>query len=75
VNHKKANWKKCYLSPGQLTAVYPFKGHPYVGRVNRVKKNMFGRISYDVEGRMVMAEELFPAEGQPKLKIRPQTGQ
>ena len=69
MNHKKANYKKCYLNPGQLTAVYPFTGEPFVGKVNRVRRNMYGRISYEVDGRMVMAEELFPADGQPKLKI------
>ena len=69
MNHKKANYKKRYLNPGQLTAVYPFTGEPFVGKVNRVRRNMYGRISYEVDGRMVMAEELFPADGQPKLKI------
>ena len=75
MNHKKADWKKRYLNPGQLTAVYPFTGAPFVGMVNRVRKNMYGRISYEVEGRMVMAEELFPAQGQPKLRIRCAAGQ
>lgn len=69
MNHKKADWKKRYLNPGQLTAVYPVRGEPYVGTVTRVRKNKYGRISYEVEGRMVIAEELFPADGQPKLKI------
>ncbi len=75
MNHKKADWKKRYLNPGQLAAVYPVRGEPYVGMVNRVRKNMYGRISYEVEGRMVMAEELFPAQGQPKLRIRYVAGQ
>lgn len=74
MNHK-VDWKRRYLSPGQLTAVYPFKGEPYVGRVNRVRKNKYGRISYEVGHRMVYAEELFPAEGQPKLKLRYTLGQ
>lgn len=69
MNHKKADYKKRYLNLGQLTAVYPFTGEPFVGKVNRVRRNMYGRISYEVDGRMVMAEELFPADGQPKLKI------
>lgn len=74
MNHK-ADWKRRYLNPGQLTAVYPCNGEPFVGRVNRVRKNKYGRISYDVDGRMVMAEELFPAQGQPKLRIRCAIGQ
>lgn len=69
MNHK-ADWKRRYLNPGQLTAVYPFKGEPFIGMVKRVRKNRYGRIDYEVDGRMVMAEELFPADGQPKLRIR-----
>lgn len=75
MNHKGVNWRSVYLKTGQLTAVYPFTGEPFVGMVNRVRKNMYGRISYEVEGRMVMAEELFPAQGQPKLRIRCAPGQ
>ena len=68
MNHK-ANWKHQYLRTGQLTAVYPVTGEPFVGRVSRVRKNKYGRISYEVGERMVMAEELFPSEQQQKLKI------
>ena len=70
MNHKKADWKRRYLTPGQLTAVYPFKGEPFVGRVSRVTKNRYMRISYVVDGINVMAEELFPADGQDKLMIK-----
>jgi len=68
MNHV-ANWKRQYLQPGQMTAVYPVTGEPFVGRVDRVRKNKYGRVSYEVNGRMVMAEELFPGQHQEKLKI------
>ena len=74
MNHV-ANWKHQYLKPGQITAVYPVTGEPFIGRVDRVRKNKYGRISYEVEGRNVIAEELFPAQGQPKLRIRCAPGQ
>lgn len=75
MNHKGVNWRSAYLKTGQITAVYPVRGEPYVGTVTRVCKNKYGRISYDVDGRMVIAEELFPAQGQPKLRIRCAPGQ
>jgi len=68
MNHV-ANWKHQYLKPGQITAVYPVTGEPFVGKVDRVRKNKYGRVSYEVNGRMVMAEELFPGQQQEKLKI------
>ena len=75
MRHKNVNWRSAYLKPGQLTAVYPFKGEPFIGRVSRVAKNRFMRISYVVDGINVMAEELFPADGQLKLRIRCYPGQ
>ena len=56
MNHV-ANWKHQYLKTGQITAVYPVTGEPFIGRVDRVRKNKYGRVSYEVNGRMVMAEE------------------
>jgi len=32
--------------------------------------NRYGRVSYVIGGRPVMAEELLPAEGQTKLRMR-----
>lgn len=70
MNHK-VDWKRKYLNPGQVAPVYPFGSKkPFVGKVEKVKKNMYGRISYVIDGVDVMAEELFPAQGQEKLRIR-----
>lgn len=75
MRHKGVNWRTAYLKTGQWTAVYPVKGEPFIGTVTRVRKNIYGRISYEVDGHMVIAEELFPAESQPKLRIRCNPGQ
>jgi len=32
--------------------------------------NKYGRVSYVIGGRHVMAEELLPAKGQAKLKMK-----
>ena len=60
-----------HVSPGTLIAVYPFFDEPFIARVTALKRNMYGRISYRVEGhkREVQAEELYPADAQLKLKI------
>ena len=69
------NWKKQHVWPGEVVAVYPIKFHdktgrePFVGKVQKVKKNRYGRISYVINDREVWAEELWPAHGERKLKI------
>lgn len=65
------DWKKKYVKVGDVVAIYPFehRGKPYVGVVDKVHKNHFGRISYYVAGNLVCAEELFPGKNQKKLKI------
>lgn len=65
------NYKKVIVKKGRLTAVYPFywRGKPFVGRVERVRKNKYGRYSYVINGREWSAEELFPDNQQQKLKV------
>ena len=72
------DYKKQWLLVGDCTAVYPFKfdvpngkrrGEPFVGVVEKVRKNKYGRISYIINGREYMAEELFPANDESKLKL------
>lgn len=63
------DYMRKHVYVGQYVAVYPFNGEPYVGMVCRVRKNKYGRISYVVDGKNVMAEELFPAKDEVKLKI------
>jgi hypothetical protein len=67
---KNPDWKKQIVKPGQWVAVYPNIGDSYVGKISKVTKNKYGRISYFVEGKkLVFAEELYPKVGQKKLKI------
>ena len=65
------DWKKQLVRKGQIVAIYPFSGEPFIGKVKNTCKNKYGRISYFIEGitRQVMAEELYPKPGQKKLKI------
>lgn len=65
---------KQWANVGDLVAVYPcgiWRGEPFVGEVEKVKTNKFGRISYVIKGRVQLweAEELFPCPLQVKLKI------
>ena len=66
------DWKKVYAKVGDRVPVYPFswRTKPFVGVVEKVTMNKFGRISYVVDGVTVFAEELLPAHGQPKLRMR-----
>jgi hypothetical protein len=66
------DYKKVHAKVGDKIPVYPFseKISPFVGVVQKVKMNKFGRISYVVDGQDVFAEELLPAKGQAKLKMR-----
>lgn len=65
------DYKKKWVDVGDLVAVYPWRGEPFVGEVEKVVKNMYGRISYMVKGsrNQCMAETLFPGPLQDKLKI------
>ena len=66
------DWKRRYLTVGQYAAVYPTfpdRRPPFVGIVQRVTKNRYGRISYVIDGYSTQAEELFPGKGEQKLKI------
>lgn len=66
------DWHKVYAKVGQKIPVYPFKTNhtPFIGIVEKVTINKYGRVSYVVDGRDVFAEELLPAKGQEKLKMR-----
>lgn len=69
------DYKKQWLKVGDYAAVYPFnfpqlrRGSPFVGVVEKVRKNKYGRFSYIIKGRQYMAEELFPADEEAKLKL------
>lgn len=65
------NYTKVIVKKGRLTAVYPFywRGEPFVGRVERVRKNKYGRYGYVINGCEWSAEELFPDNRQQKLKV------
>lgn len=78
MRHDNVDWCRRYYKAGDPCAVYPFphKRVPaYIGVVERVTKNHYGRLSYIVNGKTVLAEELFPAHGQAKLKIRCNQGE
>ena len=66
------DWHKVHAKVGQKIPVYPFKHtvEPFIGVVEKITINKYGRISYVVNGKDVFAEELFPAKGQTKLKMR-----
>ena len=72
MRHDGVNWKRQYLKVGQYAAVYPAfpeRHSPFVGIVQRITKNRYGRISYVIDGYSTQAEELFPGKGEKKLKI------
>ena len=66
------DYKKVHAKVGQRVPVYPFPwlGKPFVGVVQKVKMNKFGRVSYVIDGKEVHAEELLPAKDQPKLRMK-----
>ncbi len=66
------DWKKVHCKIGEVVPVYPFTwlGEPFLGIVEKVTMNRYGRVSYVIGGRHVMAEELLPAKGQTKLRMR-----
>jgi hypothetical protein len=64
------DYKKVHCKVGDRVPVYPFSGDPFIGVVKNVKMNKFGRVSYVIGDREVFAEELLPAKGQTKLKMR-----
>lgn len=66
------DYKKVHCKAGDVVPVYPFtwSGEPFLGIVEKVTMNKYGRVSYVIGGRNVMAEELLPAEGQTKLRMR-----
>ena len=64
------DWKKIHCKVGQRVPVYPIKREPFIGEVKRIKMNRFGRVSYVIDDKEVMAEELLPAKNQTKLKMR-----
>ena len=66
------DYKKVHCKVGDKVPVYPFSwlGEPFVGVVEKVKMNQYGRVSYVIGNREVFAEELLPAVGQLKLKMR-----
>ncbi len=65
------DWHKVHAKVGQKIPVYPFKHtvEPFIGVVEKITINKYGRISYVVNGKDVFAEELLPAKGQTKLKM------
>lgn len=63
------SWLKKYADPGQCIRVFPLLerdpgtgelNRPFSGVVERVTINNFGRVSYQVAGRLVLTEELVP---------------
>ena len=66
------DYTKVHCKVGDTVPVYPFSwlGSPFIGVVKKVKMNRFGRVSYVIDDREVFAEELLPAKGQTKLKMR-----
>jgi hypothetical protein len=66
------DYKKVYCKVGDKVPVYPFSwlGEPFIGVVEKVKMNKFGRVSYVIGNREIHAEELLPAVGQEKLRMR-----
>ena len=66
------DYKKVHCKVGDKVPVYPFswRDASFVGVVEEVKMNKFGRVSYVVGGKDVFAEELLPAVGQEKLRMR-----
>lgn len=69
------DYMKQWVNEGYYAAVYPFaprvagRNEAFVGVVDRVRKNKYGRISYLINKIEYMAEELFPSPDEPKLKI------
>lgn len=66
------DYKKVHAKVGQQVPVYPmsWRGEPFIGVVEKVKMNMFGRVSYVIDGKEFHAEELLPAKNQQKLRMR-----
>lgn len=64
------DYKKVHAKVGQRVPVYPFSGEPFIGVVEKVKMNKFGRVSYVIDAKDVFAEELLPAKDQQKLRMR-----
>lgn len=66
------DYKKVHCKVGDKVPVYPFSwlGEPFIGVVEKVQMNKFGRVSYVIGNREVFAEELLPAVGQAKLRMR-----
>ena len=63
----KLSSHKQYAKIGERIKIYPLLGglpgcssKPWTGVVTDVKKNKYGRISYYVDGKFVITEELTP---------------
>lgn len=72
MRHDNIDYQKRYYKQGDIAPVYPmpWRCEPFVGTVESVRKNPFGRVSYVINGMQVFTEELFPAKRQTKLRIR-----
>lgn len=66
------DFRKAHAKVGDVVPVYPppWLGEPFIGTVERVRKNKWGRISYIVNGKSVFAEDLWPSKDQTKLRMR-----
>lgn len=66
------DYKKVHAKVGDRIPVYPFewRSKPFIGVVEKVAMNKFGRVSYVVNGMDVFAEELVPAINQEKLRMK-----
>lgn len=72
MRHDNIDCQKRYYKQGDIAPVYPmpWRCEPFIGTVESVRKNPFGRVSYVINGMQVFTEELFPAKHQTKLRIK-----
>lgn len=72
MRHEKVNYNKQYAEVGDTVAIYPapWRGKAFIGKVEKLVRNKFGRISYKVNGKMYFAEELFPGKDDLKIRLR-----
>ena len=61
IQKKGLHWREQYAKARDYVRVYPLMGgRSFIGKVEAVQRNRFGRISYRVNGSLVCTEELTP---------------